>query len=373
MSLQTAVIGGGTVSETHLSGLSRNPTTELVAVCDLDEATARNRATDYGIKAYFDVSELLASEQLDWVHVCTPPQTHLAVATEVLEAGVPALIEKPVTETIEQFEELAAVADREGVDFSVVHNHKFGLVMRQVREAIEAGDIGTVRGVDLLYTGSTEPDVDNRGPWNFELLGGEFEEGLPHPLYLGLTAGGLPRSEADVAAQTSLVGDYEMEFGYDGAQLQYVSEAGALCSITMLSGTKPVRILYVHGSEATLAADLVSQTLVRLDRDYKASPLARARNNVDQIADRIRGTATNAGVVLADKRADEWETAMERNGSYYQFDREAEALLTGTEPTVSVDEARWTVRLQEAIRASVPDDSASADEGAAESEVASDD
>ena len=377
MSLQTAVIGGGTVSETHLSGLSRNPTTELVAICDLDEATARDRAADYGIKAYFDVSELLASEGLDWVHVCTPPQTHLAVATEVLEAGVPVLVEKPVTETIEQFEELAAVADREGGGFSVVHNHKFGLVMRQVREAIAAGDIGTVRGVDLLYTGSTEPDVDNRGPWNFELLGGEFEEGLPHPLYLGLTAGGLPRSEADVAAQTSLVGDYEMEFGYDGAQLQYVSEGGALCSITMLSGTKPVRILYVHGSEATLAADLVSQTLVRLDRDYKASPLARARNNVDQIADRIRGTATNAGVVLADKRADEWETAMERNGSYYQFDREAEALLTGTEPTVSVDEARWTVRLQEAIRASVPDEHAvveeGADEGAVESEAASDD
>ena len=64
---------------------------------------------------------------------------------------------------------------------------------------------------------------------------------------------------------------------------------------------------------------------------------------------------------------------MERNGSYYQFDREAEALLTGTEPTVSVDEARWTVRLQEAIRASVTDDSTSADEGTAESGVASDD
>lgn len=373
MSLQTAVIGGGTVSETHLSGLSRNPKTELVAICDLDKDTARSKAADHEIKAYFDVSELLDSERLDWVHVCTPPQTHLAVATEVLEAGVPVLIEKPVTETIEQFEELAAVADREGVDFSVVHNHKFGLVMRQLREAIAAGDVGTVRGVDLLYTGSTEPDTANRGPWNFELLGGEFEEGLPHPLYLGLTAGGLPRSEADVAAQTSLIGDYEMEFGYDGAQLQYVSETGALCSITMLSGTKPVRVLYVHGSESTLAADLVSQTLVRLDRDYKASPLARARNNVDQIADRIRGTAANVGVVLADKRAGDWETAMERNGSYYQFDREAEALLTGTDPMVSVDEARWTVRLQEAIRASVPEERTVADEGAVESEAASDD
>ncbi|MFW6320324.1 MAG: Gfo/Idh/MocA family protein [Halohasta sp.] len=353
MSLRTAVIGGGTVSETHLSGLSQNPKTELVAICDLDEATAREKAKSHRIKAYFDVDDLLDSESLDWVHVCTPPQTHLAVATRILEAGIPVLIEKPVTETIEEFEELAAVADREGVDFSVVHNHKFGPVERRVREEIEAGNLGQIRGVDLLYTGSTEPDVANRGAWNFELLGGEFEEGLPHPLYLGLTAGGLPRSEADVSAQTSLLGSYDRDFGYDAAQLQYVSESGTLCTIKMLSGTKPVRVLYVHGSESTLAADLVSQTLVRLDRDYKASPVARARNNIDQIADRIRGTAENVGVVLADKREGTWETAIERNGSYYQFDREAEALLTGTDPAVSVEEARWTVRLQEAIRDSV--------------------
>jgi|GEM_PF-245978 predicted dehydrogenase len=376
MSLRTAVIGGGTVSENHLSGLAQNPKTDLVAICDLDEETARAKATSYGIKAYFDVGELLESERLDWVHVCTPPQTHLAVATEVLEAGVPTLVEKPVTETIEEFEELAAVAEREDVPFSVVHNHKFGLVMRTVLEEIESGELGEIRGVDLLYTGSTEPDTANRGAWNFELLGGEFEEGLPHPLYLGLNAGGLPRSDEDVAAQTSLVGDYEMEFGYDCAQLQYVSESGALCTIKMLSGTKPVRILYVHGSESTLAADLVSQTLVRLDRDYKASALARAQNNIDQIVDRVRGTAENVGVVLKDKRAGEWETAVERNGSYYQFDAEAEALLTGTEPHVSVAEARWTVKLQEAIRDSVRQTETAAttdSDGSAESEVPSDD
>jgi hypothetical protein len=194
-------------------------------------------------------------------------------------------------------------------------------------------------------------------------------------LYLGLNAGGLPRSEADVSAQTSLLGTYDREFGYDAAQLPYVSKSGTLCTIKMLSGTKPVRILYVHGSESTLAADLVSQTLVRLDRDYKASPLARAQNNIDQIVDRVRGTAENVGVVLKDKREDSWETAMERNGSHYQFDEEADVLLTGGEPAVSVDEARWTVKLQEAIRDSVrqPDEAATETEGSAESEVPSDD
>ena len=92
----------------------------------------------------------------------------------------------------------------------------------------------------------------------------------------------------------------------------------------------------------------------------------------------MRGTADNVGVVLKDKRAGSWETAVERNGSYYQFDEEADALLTDTEPPVSVDEARWTVKLQEAIRDSVrsteTDQQAdSPTEAATESEVPSDD
>ncbi|MGM0604949.1 MAG: Gfo/Idh/MocA family protein [Halobacteriota archaeon] len=353
MSLKSAVVGAGTVSETHLSGLRQCPKTDLVAICDVDRERAREKARSYDIPAYFDLEELLDEQQLDWVHVCTPPQTHLDVARSILQRGIPVLIEKPVTETLEQFESIVSASQANDTPFSVVHNHKFDLVMRKVTEAIDTGDLGSVRGVDLMYTGSTAPDVANRGSWNFDLVGGEFEEGLPHPLYLGLTAGGLPRSDADVSAQTSLLGEYELDFGYDCAQVQYVSEAGALCSIKMLSGTKPVRILYVHGSASTLAADLVSQTLLRLDRDYKASPTARARNNVDQAFDRLAGTVENLGVVVRDRRSSGWETAKERNASYYQFDREADALLTGLEPTVSVEEARWTVTLQEAIRDSV--------------------
>jgi len=179
MSLRTAVIGGGTVSENHLSGLAQNPKTELVAICDLDEETARSKARSYGIKAYFDVDELLDAEQLDWIHVCTPPQTHLAVATQTLEAGIPTLVEKPVTETIEQFEDLAAVAEREDVPFSVVHNHKFGLVMRSVLEEIESGELGQIRGVDLLYTGSTEPESKTVEPGTSSCSAVSSKRGFP--------------------------------------------------------------------------------------------------------------------------------------------------------------------------------------------------
>ncbi|WP_144905474.1 Gfo/Idh/MocA family protein [Halobellus captivus] len=363
MTLRSAVVGAGVVSERHLSGLEKNPRTDLVAICDRDKERAREKALDYGIKAYYDTTTLFEDEDLDWVHVCTPVATHVPIAVEAIEAGVPVLIEKPVAETVDEVEELAAAAEAAAVTVSVVHNHVFDPVIRKLRERIDRGDLGEMRGIDLQYTGSTPPDTPNRGSWAFDLLGGEFEEGLPHPLYLGLRIGGYPDDRARVSSHTALCGEYEQAFGYDGAQVGYVTDDGVLCNVTMLSGTIPIRILYVHGTETSFAADIVSQTLVEFDRDYKGSPTGRMLNNVDQAVDRFTGTVANAVSVLRRSRDDSWDVATDLDSLYHQLDREAEALLTGGEPAVPIEEARWTIALMESIReSSEPRDEASATE-----------
>lgn len=353
MSLRSAVVGAGVVSERHLTGLDRNPRTDLVAICDLDEGRANEKALEYGIKSYTDLGEMLAEADLDWLHVCTPVATHVPLAIQAIEAGVPVLIEKPVAETVEEVEELAAASRDAGVTASVVHNHVFNPVMRKVRERLANGDLGDVRGVDLMYTGSTTPDTPNRGEWAFDLLGGEFEEGLPHSLSLALRIGGYPRDRDEITAQTALAGEYETEFGYDGTQVGYVTDDDVIVNATVLSGTIPVRVLYVHGTEATLAADEVSQTLVTLDRDYKGSTVGRALNNVDQAVDRMSGTVENALSLLKRGRDDSWEQEAETNSMFYQFDREIDALLTDGDPATPMEEARWTIELMEAIRDSV--------------------
>ncbi|EMA70639.1 oxidoreductase domain-containing protein [Halorubrum aidingense JCM 13560] len=352
MTLRTAVIGGGTVSGVHLDGLDRNPRTDLVAICDLDEDIARDIATEYGIRAFFDVEEMLAELDLDWVHVCTPVQTHLAIAKTVIEAGIPVQIEKPITETYEEFEELAAFAERHDVVVSEKHNHAFDPVVRRAMQAKRNGELGEVRGVDVIYTGSSRPDDPNRGPWNFDLAGGEFEEGIPHPIYLTLRAGGYPRSESSLATTTALFGDYERSFDYDGAQIQYVTDDEVLCTTKMLGGTRPVRELILHGSKKSLTADLLSQTLIEHDRDYKRSAATRALNNVDQAVDRFTGTIANARAVLNRSRNDDWDTLRLLNAHYYQNDAESRALEAGdpSRMPVPLSESRWMILLMEEIR-----------------------
>lgn len=352
MTLRAAVVGGGTVSKVHLDGLELNPRTELTAICDVDAETADSIATEYGIRSFTDVEELLAGVDLDWVHICTPVQTHLSIAKTVMEAGIPIQIEKPITETYEEFEELANAADRHGVIVSEKHNHNFDPVVRAANRRKRDGELGEIRGVDVLYTGSSRPDDPNRGPWNFELAGGEFEEGLPHPIYLTLKAGGYPRNLGALSASTALYSDYDREFEYDGAQVQYVTDNEVLCTTKMLGGTRPIRQLLIHGERMSVTADLISQTLIEHDRNYKSSAALRALNNVDNVIDRTAGTVANVRAVVQSKRDKSWDTLRLTNAHYYQNDLESRA-LQNNDPSmmpVPLAESRWTIQTMDEIR-----------------------
>ena len=350
MTLNAAVVGGGVVSGRHLSGLAQMPQVTLVAVCDIDEDRVREKAREYDITAYTELALLLDKEDVDWLHICTPVQTHRDLALQAIEAGVDVQIEKPATETVAELDDIQAAAAEHGVTVTVVRNHLFDKAAVAAREAVESGTLGRVRGVDVIAAGKTRPDDQNRGSWAFELPGGEFEEGIPHQMYLALTLGGYPASEADVHATTALADSYSEGFTYDGLQLQWTTDEDVLCSVKLLAGGVPQRLLVVHGETKSIAVDLLSQTTVTLDRDYASSPVARAMSNVDHVLGRVRGSVENAVGMVKRRFDDSWETEIEWNPHYRQFDEEANALLAGEEPTVSLTEVRWTIRLMELVR-----------------------
>lgn len=351
MTLDTAVVGLGVVSGTHLQGIDANPRTRLAAVCDLDTERARTAAAEYDVPYYDDVDELVASTDLDWAHVCTPVQTHVPVARSFVEAGIPVLIEKPIAETTAEVDELRALSDEHAAPVTSVQNHVFDPAMRKLREKLAAGDVGRLLGVDTIYVGETLPDETERGSWVFDLPGGEFEEGLAHPIYLTLAAGGWPASEDAVDARTVLAREYDHDFRYDGAQVQYATDDDVLCSVKMLAGSPPQRRLHVHGEDGTLMADLVSQTMVPVERDYTDSAALRARYNLDQSMARIRGTTEN-GVAVARQQLDEdWESLKAVRPHFYQFDAEARALENDGEMPVPLEQSWWTIAVLEALRA----------------------
>ena len=354
MVLRTAVVGAGIVSENnHLPAVSRNPRTRLVAVCDRDEEAVREAVREYGGRAYADAESMLAEESLDWVHVATPVQSHLSLARAAVERGVPVTVQKPATATRDEHAELQRLAEANGVPVSVVHNWLFYPVVRDLRRRVAGGEFGEVRAVEATFSGEGRPDETYRGEWVYDLPGGDVEEGMPHPLYLALAVGGVPRDADCVDVQTRTIRDYD-DFEYDGTTLQWTTDEDVLCSVTFVGGSAPNEELRVYGSEQSATVDVPTNTIDAHDADegpfhLPSEQLERSATTAGNVA---RGVAETLRIAAAERFEERLDYHREESvdGHYYLFDEAAKALERGEQPPVALAHSRWVIELMEQVR-----------------------
>lgn len=132
--LRTAVIGVGYLGNFHAQKYASLDHVELVGVVDADMARATEVASACGCKAFSDYQSLLG--QVDAVSVVVPTQMHHQVAKDFLAAGVHVLIEKPITVTVEQADELIELADTKKLVLQVGHLERFNPVLMAAGEAL---------------------------------------------------------------------------------------------------------------------------------------------------------------------------------------------------------------------------------------------
>ena len=160
--IRAAVVGSGAISIEHLGFLTGRfshrrsgigPVAgriRLVGVCDLSPVAARYAAEQYGAEAaYTDLEELLTEARPDVVHVLTPPQTHVALVSACLRGGAHVICEKPITPTAPELADLldtAAACDRQLMES---HNYRFNRAIVDIRRAVDGGQLGEVREVEV--------------------------------------------------------------------------------------------------------------------------------------------------------------------------------------------------------------------------------
>jgi predicted dehydrogenase len=114
----------------------------LAGCCDLERERAEAFRRDFGhARAFSDVAAMLEAERPDAVVVVVPVESTVRVATQVLEQGIPLLLEKPPGTTVAEVDCLAAAAERDGrpVPHQVAFNRRFAPLVRELRRRIEAG------------------------------------------------------------------------------------------------------------------------------------------------------------------------------------------------------------------------------------------
>lgn len=126
-SLKCAVVGAGYLGKFHAEKYAALPDCELVAVVDTDLATAQTVAEKTACRALTDYRELLG--RIDAVSIVVPTSLHHQVAKDFLTAGAHALVEKPITVTVAEADELIRIAEEKRRVLMVGHLERFNAAL----------------------------------------------------------------------------------------------------------------------------------------------------------------------------------------------------------------------------------------------------
>ncbi len=154
--LRAGLVGCGSLAQRgvlpHLSQADAREKVELVAVVDVVEARASETAKRFHIPVHFTrIEEMLDRTDLDLVLVLTPIPYHFDHAMAAIEAGKHVYVQKAMTETLAQANQLLAARDRAGVKLAAAPGYELFPTTGQMRRMIADGVLGHV-GVAYTYT-----------------------------------------------------------------------------------------------------------------------------------------------------------------------------------------------------------------------------
>jgi 1,5-anhydro-D-fructose reductase (1,5-anhydro-D-mannitol-forming) len=250
----------GLLSFWHLHGkdyaaaAQNNPSTEIVAVWDDDEARGAAQAESLGADYHSDLGELLARDDIDAVVVTSETSRHREVITAAARAGKHIFTEKVIASTLREAEEIIAEVQDANVSFMVSMWRSDEAYTRAIKELLDDGRLGRVTQVRvrdghpfaLPFAGNPDGVLPAHF-WDPETAQGGILIDLCHPVYLVCAFLGLPDS---VTANLGYVTGRAVE---DNAvvTLGYRDGAVAIAETTSVSAFTPFSI-EVHGTEGSL-------------------------------------------------------------------------------------------------------------------------
>jgi predicted dehydrogenase len=161
--LKVGVIGMRGIGNQHADCYASSEHAQVVATCDLVPELADEAAERLGVKAYYDMNEMIASEELDIVDVSTGGvengSDHYAPVMAGLNAGKHVLCEKPISNNIGEAREMVATAREKGLCFGVNLNHRFTPATFKAHDWMEEGRLGEVNFINMaLWIGNARDD-----------------------------------------------------------------------------------------------------------------------------------------------------------------------------------------------------------------------
>jgi predicted dehydrogenase len=240
------VAGCGSIGRRHIKNLRQLGVASIYAQ---DESAERLQAACDELQ----VQRLDGERQFDLVLVCTPPNSHVAIARKAIASGANVFMEKPISNDLDGVSQLIADARRAGRFIAVGYNMRFHRGIRMLKEAIDRGDIGkplVFRAEVGQYLPDWRPGTDYRKGYNASVaLGGGIILDASHEIdYVRWLAGDVEAVSCTAGHLSTL--DIETE---DAAAITMRMRSGAIAEIHLDSIQRAYsRTCKVIGEEGTL-------------------------------------------------------------------------------------------------------------------------
>jgi len=146
MAIRVGVVGVGGIGRLHSRCYKADPLAELVCICDIIKQRADAASAEFGVPGYYSVQEMLEAEKLDAGDVCSAGVEnggdHAKPTIELLDAGLPVLCEKPLSNRAEDARRMVEKAKEKGLALGTNLNHRFVPAAEKARAWIQDGTLG---------------------------------------------------------------------------------------------------------------------------------------------------------------------------------------------------------------------------------------
>lgn len=231
--IKVALVGAGGWGMQHARIFAARPDIDFCAIAGRTPERTAARAAQFDVRAYTDVGEMLDRERPDLVSVCLPNQGHFAATLQIIEAGYPLLVEKPLVFELAEADALLAAARKRDLFFAINFNHRYARPVELAKAAIQEGRLGEIVFASWRFGGEGQSDHPHANLIETQCHGFDMLEWLCGPIDSiaaqmtdktgkGFSSMVLALGFAN-GAVGSLVGSYDSSYAYPDTHLVEVN------------------------------------------------------------------------------------------------------------------------------------------------------
>ena len=324
------VVGCGMIAHFHARAIDDVPGAKLVAGFDTVPAAADRLAQATGCKAYYDLDEMLADQDVEVVVVGTPSGAHMEPAVAAARAGKHVIVEKPLEITLRRCDKIIAECEKAGVVLSSIFPSRFHGSSVQMKRAVDQGRFGRLTAGDAIVKWyRTQEYYDSgqwRGTWELDGGGALMNQAIHSVDLLCWLMGPV----AEIRARTALLAHKRIAVE-DVAMATLLFENGALGVIEASTAIYPgyLKRIEIHGSKGS--AVMEEEDLVKWD--------FAGKRKQDEAIHRKMAQPVSGGGGAADP------SAIGHHGHTQQFKDVLKAIRKGSKPLIDGPEGRRSVEV----------------------------